>query len=355
MLLKQTYPYALLVLTMTFYYRVDVIMLDLMLLDGELQSAIYAQAYRLMDASTQIGVLFAALLLPMFANMIKNHKKIEELVNSTREMTTSRESACLDSDKACIDDDASANTGTSVDGSASTDDLMAKLSATVDQIHSLPKLHETDADANVNTTDTVGTSAPMEEVISRGSTYSTNRESASDRHSQISEPEPEPYVGIKDDVGSSSNKKRSNSGSSSDGGGNINNVNPPLSLEQPQPQQSHDTDNLRYEKNLILDEEGSGMAITNVQDFRDLDSHLRIVLEKVALCEEMLKEGAKIDSNEAFSELIGFLEVCKTRLHEVVQVGKQGMISTQFLEYTISVNAAVEKVLDLERYSSFKK
>jgi len=80
MILKQTYPYALLVLTMTFYYRVDAIMLDMMLDDGEIQAAIYAQAYRLMDASNQIGVLFAALLLPMFANMIKYNKKLDDLV-----------------------------------------------------------------------------------------------------------------------------------------------------------------------------------------------------------------------------------------------------------------------------------
>ncbi|MBL4593577.1 MAG: oligosaccharide flippase family protein [Flavobacteriales bacterium] len=80
LILKQTYPYALLVLTMTFYYRLDAIMLDMMLEDGERQASIYAQAYRLMDASNQIGVLFAALLLPMFANMIKNNKKLDELV-----------------------------------------------------------------------------------------------------------------------------------------------------------------------------------------------------------------------------------------------------------------------------------
>jgi O-antigen/teichoic acid export membrane protein len=80
MILKQTYPYAFLVLTMTFYYRLDAIMLDMMLEDGELQAAIYAQAYRLMDASNQIGVLFAALLLPMFANMIMKKQKIDDLV-----------------------------------------------------------------------------------------------------------------------------------------------------------------------------------------------------------------------------------------------------------------------------------
>lgn len=80
LILKQTYPYALLILTMTFYYRLDAIMLDVMLENGEKQAAIYAQAYRLMDASNQIGVLFSVLLLPMFANMIKNKKKLDNLV-----------------------------------------------------------------------------------------------------------------------------------------------------------------------------------------------------------------------------------------------------------------------------------
>ena len=79
-IVKQTFPYALLVLTMTFYYRMDAVMLDLMLDDGEKQAAIYAQAYRLMDTSNQIGVLFATLLLPMFAYMIKERKKVDELV-----------------------------------------------------------------------------------------------------------------------------------------------------------------------------------------------------------------------------------------------------------------------------------
>lgn len=78
--LKQTLPYAFLVLTMTFYYRLDAIMLDLMLVDGEHQAAIYAQAYRLLDASSQIGVLFAGLLLPMFALMITKKQKLDDLV-----------------------------------------------------------------------------------------------------------------------------------------------------------------------------------------------------------------------------------------------------------------------------------
>ena len=80
LIIKQTFPYALLVLTMTFYYRLDAIMLDLMLDNGEVQAAIYAKAYRLMDASNQVGVLFATLLLPMFAYMIKLKKKLDGLL-----------------------------------------------------------------------------------------------------------------------------------------------------------------------------------------------------------------------------------------------------------------------------------
>ena len=79
-IIKQTAPFALLVLTMTFYYRIDAVMLDAMLIDGEYQAAIYAQAYRLMDATNQIGVLFAGLLLPMFAFMIKKKQSLNKLV-----------------------------------------------------------------------------------------------------------------------------------------------------------------------------------------------------------------------------------------------------------------------------------
>jgi O-antigen/teichoic acid export membrane protein len=79
-ILKQTYPYALLVIAMMFYYRLDAIMLDLMLEDGERQAAIYAQSYRLMDAFIQIPILFAGMLLPMFAFRIKKKQSINELL-----------------------------------------------------------------------------------------------------------------------------------------------------------------------------------------------------------------------------------------------------------------------------------
>jgi len=80
MILKKSYPYAILVLLMTFYNRIDAVMLERMLDDGKEQSSIYASAYRLLDAANMIAYLFAGLLLPIFARMIKLKHQVEDLV-----------------------------------------------------------------------------------------------------------------------------------------------------------------------------------------------------------------------------------------------------------------------------------
>lgn len=80
MILKQSYPFAILVLLMTFYNRIDTVMLERMLPDGAKQSGIYASAYRLLDATNMIAFLFAGLLLPIFAKMIKQKESVEEMV-----------------------------------------------------------------------------------------------------------------------------------------------------------------------------------------------------------------------------------------------------------------------------------
>ncbi len=80
MILKKSYPYAILVLLMTFYNRIDTVMLERMLSNGAEQSGIYASAYRLLDATNMIAFLFAGLLLPMFARMIKLKHPVEQMV-----------------------------------------------------------------------------------------------------------------------------------------------------------------------------------------------------------------------------------------------------------------------------------
>ena len=78
--LKKSYPYALLVLLMSFYNRIDSVMLERLLDNGKDQAGIYAHAFRLLDAVSMFGVLFAGLLLPIFARMIKQKQEIGSMV-----------------------------------------------------------------------------------------------------------------------------------------------------------------------------------------------------------------------------------------------------------------------------------
>ncbi len=81
-ILKQSYPYALLILLMSFYNRVDSIMLERMLPNpiGKEQAGIYAQAFRLNDAVSMFGLLFGGLLLPIFSKMIKDKEHVGQMV-----------------------------------------------------------------------------------------------------------------------------------------------------------------------------------------------------------------------------------------------------------------------------------
>jgi O-antigen/teichoic acid export membrane protein len=80
--LKKSYPYAILILLMSLYNRIDSVMLE-RLLPGSIgmeQAGIYAQAFRLLDAVSMFGVLFAGLLLPIFSKMIKQNEPVGQMV-----------------------------------------------------------------------------------------------------------------------------------------------------------------------------------------------------------------------------------------------------------------------------------
>ncbi|MCK5822705.1 MAG: oligosaccharide flippase family protein [Bacteroidales bacterium] len=78
-ILRQSFPYALLVLLMSFYTRFDGVLLERLLTDGGKQAGIYAQAFRVLDAASMFSLLFAGLLLPMFAKMIKQKQSVNQL------------------------------------------------------------------------------------------------------------------------------------------------------------------------------------------------------------------------------------------------------------------------------------
>ena len=78
--LKKSYPYALLILLMAFYNRIDSVMLERLLPNGKEQAGIYYQAFRLLDAVSMFGFLFAGLLLPIFARMIKKKQELGSMI-----------------------------------------------------------------------------------------------------------------------------------------------------------------------------------------------------------------------------------------------------------------------------------
>ena len=82
MILKKSFPFAILVLLMTFYNRLDSLMIKEMLPGniGNEQSGIYAKGFRLLDAANQIAYLFSIQLIPLFSRMLKNKENIENIV-----------------------------------------------------------------------------------------------------------------------------------------------------------------------------------------------------------------------------------------------------------------------------------
>ncbi|WP_297094923.1 oligosaccharide flippase family protein [uncultured Draconibacterium sp.] len=80
--LRKSYPYALLILLMSFYNRIDSVMLERLLPNpiGKEQAGIYAHSFRLLDAVSMFGLLFAGLLLPIFAKMIKQKEHVGQMV-----------------------------------------------------------------------------------------------------------------------------------------------------------------------------------------------------------------------------------------------------------------------------------
>jgi O-antigen/teichoic acid export membrane protein len=82
MILKKSAPFALLVLLMTLYHRIDSVLLERLLPKqiGETQVGIYAHAFRIMDAANQLGYLFAILLMPIFSKMIKEKQALVQMI-----------------------------------------------------------------------------------------------------------------------------------------------------------------------------------------------------------------------------------------------------------------------------------
>lgn len=82
-LFRSSFPYALLGLLMVLYNRIDAVLLERLLPNGAQVAGIYAQSFRIFDAVTMIPVLFASLLLPMFANLLARNINMQPLIRTS--------------------------------------------------------------------------------------------------------------------------------------------------------------------------------------------------------------------------------------------------------------------------------
>ncbi|MBL7896006.1 MAG: oligosaccharide flippase family protein [Bacteroidia bacterium] len=82
MMLKKSFPFAILVLLQTFYNRIDSVMIERMLPAGvgAAEAGIYAKGFRLLEAAMMIGFLFATQLLPIFSRMLEFKEDVQNLV-----------------------------------------------------------------------------------------------------------------------------------------------------------------------------------------------------------------------------------------------------------------------------------
>ena len=80
-ILRESFGFALVGLFMSLFNRMDGVMLERMLDDDAYASGVYAAGYRILDASNMFALLFASLLLPMFAYRLHKDGEVGQLAS----------------------------------------------------------------------------------------------------------------------------------------------------------------------------------------------------------------------------------------------------------------------------------
>jgi len=82
-IIRKSLPYALLILLMMVYSRVDSVMIERMHVNGKLQAGYYAQGFRLLSAFFMFAMLFSNLLFPLFSRMFKEKMDVLPLMRAS--------------------------------------------------------------------------------------------------------------------------------------------------------------------------------------------------------------------------------------------------------------------------------
>lgn len=85
-IMRKSLPYALLILLMMIYSRVDSVMIERIHEHGKLEAGFYAQGFRLLSAFFMFAMLFSNLLYPMFSKMLSNKENVEALLRTSSKL-----------------------------------------------------------------------------------------------------------------------------------------------------------------------------------------------------------------------------------------------------------------------------
>lgn len=85
-IIRQSFPYALLILLMMIYTRLDSVMIERIHINGKSEAGFYAQGIRLINALFLFAMLFSNLLFPMFSKMLKNGEAVVDLLGTSAKL-----------------------------------------------------------------------------------------------------------------------------------------------------------------------------------------------------------------------------------------------------------------------------
>jgi len=80
-IIRDSFPYALLIFLMSVYTRSDTMLIERLAgSNGSEQAGIYAAAYRLLDVGNMFGLMFATMLLPVFGRLLAQKETVQPIV-----------------------------------------------------------------------------------------------------------------------------------------------------------------------------------------------------------------------------------------------------------------------------------
>lgn len=85
-LIRKSLPYALLILLMMIYTRVDSVMIERLHTNGKMEAGFYAQGFRLFDALFMFAMIFTGLLYPIFSKLFVEKKDFKPILASATKL-----------------------------------------------------------------------------------------------------------------------------------------------------------------------------------------------------------------------------------------------------------------------------